>query len=110
MSLDDRAADRQPNTHTAALGGIEGFEQLFEILRTDTDARILHAETHMIIGLSAGSDQELPGAVFDTNHRLGSIAKQVERDLLQLDTVSHDGGDILGEFQTQNYPISLKIA
>ena len=109
MSLDDRAADRQPNTHTAAFGGIEGFEQPLEILRIDTDAGILHAETNMIICFSLGSDQELPGAVINTNHRVGSITEQVEGDLLQLDTVSDDGGEILGEFRTQNYPIPLKI-
>ena len=30
MSLDDRAADRQPDTHTAAFGRIEGLEQPLE--------------------------------------------------------------------------------
>src|SRR5215813_8365437 len=48
MSLDDRAADGQPDTHTAALGCVEGFEQLREVLRIDTGPRILHAETHPI--------------------------------------------------------------
>ena len=110
MSLDDRAADRQPDTHTAAFGGVEGFEQPLEILRIDTDAGILHAQTHMIISFSLGSDQELPGAVLNTNHRVGSIAEQVQGDLLQLDTISDDGREVLGEFRTQNYPIPLKIA
>ena len=64
----------------------------------------------MIISFSPGSDQQLPGAILNTNHRVGSIAEQVQGDLLQLDTVSDDGREILGEFRTQNHPIPLKIA
>jgi hypothetical protein len=36
MFLDDRATDRKPDTHTAAFGDVEGFEQLLEISRIDT--------------------------------------------------------------------------
>ena len=88
MPLDDRAADRQPNTHTAAFGGIEGFEQPLEILRIDTGTGILHAQTHTIVSFSLGSDQQLPRAVVNTDHRVGSIAEQVQDDLLQLDTIA----------------------
>ena len=110
MSLNDRAADREPDTHTAAFGGIEGLEQPLEILKIDADAGILNAETQVFFSFSLGSDQELPGAIFNTSHRVGSISEQVEGDLLQLDTISDDGGEILGEFRTENYPIPLKIA
>src|SRR5229473_8331299 len=37
MSLDDRTADRQPDTHAAALGRVEGIEQLVHALTLDAD-------------------------------------------------------------------------
>ena len=49
MSLDDRAANRQPDTHTADLGGVEGIEQLPEFLRIHSDASILHVQTNAMI-------------------------------------------------------------
>jgi hypothetical protein len=110
MPLDDRATDRQPNTHATAFGGIEGLEQPLEILRIDTGTGILHAQTHTIISFSPGSDQQLPRAVVNVEHRVRSIAEQVQGDLLQLDTVSQDRGEILGEFRPHNNLIPLKVA
>jgi hypothetical protein len=40
MSLDDRAADKQPDAHAAALRGVEGIEQRVEAFRREADARI----------------------------------------------------------------------
>jgi hypothetical protein len=109
MLLDDRAADRQPYTHTPALGGVESFEQLLEILAIHTDTGILHAQTYTIRPFSLGPDQQLPGAVLNCSHCIRGIAEQVQGDLLQLNTVSNDGREVLGEFRTQNYSIPLKI-
>ena len=100
MSLDDRATDGQPDTHTAALGGVEGFEQPLDILSIDTGAGILHAQTYTVISFSEGSNQELPGAALNTNHRVRGIAKQVQGDLLELNAVPDDRGKVLGEFRT----------
>jgi hypothetical protein len=82
MFLDDRAADRQPDTHTAALGSVEGFEQPLKILRIDTAPGIFHAQAKATVLFSLGSDGQLPGTVLNTNHRVGSIAEEVEDHLL----------------------------
>src|ERR1700694_2756245 len=42
MSLDDRTADRQPDTHAAALGRVERIEQLVHDLTLDADTSIPH--------------------------------------------------------------------
>ena len=110
MSLDDRAADRQPDTHTPALGCIEGFEHPFEILRIDAGPGILRAQTDMIVSFPPGSDQQLPRAVVNTNHGFRSIAEEVQDDLLQLDTIADDGREGLGKLGPQDHPIPLKIA
>src|SRR5215469_13950164 len=96
MSLNDRAADGQPDTHATAFGGVEGLEEPPPVLRTDADAGILHAETYAIVFFPPGSDHQLPRAILNTDHRVRSIAEQVQRNLLQLDTVSDYAGDILG--------------
>src|ERR1700756_3251963 len=57
MFLDDRAADRQSDTHTAALACVEGFEHPLKILRIDTAPGILHAQTYTIVSFSLRSDQ-----------------------------------------------------
>jgi hypothetical protein len=70
----------------------------------------LHAQAHTIVFFSLGSDYQLPGTVLKTNHRVGSIAEQVEGHLLQLDTIADDRREVLGKLRPQNHPISLKIA
>src|SRR6266446_5567345 len=50
MSLDDRTADRQPDTHAVALGRVERIEQLVHAPTLDADAGIPHRHAHMIRG------------------------------------------------------------
>src|SRR5919106_3826164 len=45
MSLDDRAADKQPDAHTTALRGVEGIEQRVPALRRGAHARIAEGQT-----------------------------------------------------------------
>ena len=37
------------------------------------------------------------------------VAKQVQEDLLELDTIARDGREIVGEFRLKNNPVSLKL-
>src|SRR3989442_8723214 len=57
MFLDYRAADRQPDTHAAALGRVERIEQPVHGLRPDADTGIPHGHAHTIPAFSFGSDQ-----------------------------------------------------
>src|SRR5579864_8355015 len=49
MTLDNRTADRQSDSHTFILGRVEGFEKPVCRLRLETDSSIAHAEAHAII-------------------------------------------------------------
>src|SRR5215831_9780301 len=75
MSLDDRAADRQPDPHTAGFGRVKGFEQPLKALRSDTATSILHAQTHATVFFSLASNEQFAGAVLNTIHRVTSIAE-----------------------------------
>jgi hypothetical protein len=61
MSLDYRAADRQPDTHAAALGRVERIEQLVHALTLDPDTGIPHVTrtrlplSRSVLRLSSGS-------------------------------------------------------
>jgi hypothetical protein len=57
MSLDDGAADGEPDTHAAALGCVERIEQLVHALTLDADTRIPHRHAHTIPAFSFGFDQ-----------------------------------------------------
>ena len=96
MFLDDRAADREPETHAIALRRIEGIEQLVHALRVNAYASIPYACTHAIAVLSLGSDQQMPGAIVHVGHCVGGVAEQVQKYLLELDPIAGDGRKILG--------------
>src|SRR5438876_3920089 len=81
MSLDDGAADREPDTHAVAFRGVEGVKQLVHAPGIDAHADIPHAHTHTIAVLPFASDQQLPRAIVDTHHRVGGVAEQVQDDL-----------------------------
>ena len=59
MSLDDGPADREPDTHAAALRCMEGIEELVHGLAVNADTAVPHHDTHAVAMLSLGSDQQL---------------------------------------------------
>ena len=99
MSLDDRAADRQPDTHAAGLRRVEGIKELVHALMINAHARIPHGQAYTIAVLSLGSDQQLPRAIVHADHRVQGVVKQVQDDLLELDTIAGDGREIVVEFR-----------
>src|SRR5262249_47308172 len=78
MALDDRAADRQPDTHAAALCRVESIEQPVGTLGSEPHAGIPHRQSHTIADLSGGFHQQLPRAILDTQHRVRGVAEQVQ--------------------------------
>src|SRR5215467_3006029 len=56
MSLNDRATERQSDTHTALLRRVEGFEQPLKIFRIDAAPAILHAQSHTIVSFPLSTD------------------------------------------------------
>ena len=56
-----------------------------------------------------GSDHQLPRTIVDGAHRIRGVQKQVQDDLLKLDTIARDRRKIVGKFRPQNHPVSLKF-
>ena len=61
MSLDDGAAHRQADSHSILLCRIESVEQPLCGIGSEPDPRVCHAETHLIILIHFGLDQQLSG-------------------------------------------------
>src|SRR5580704_224936 len=57
MTLDNRTADRQSDSHTPILRRVEGFEKFIRSLRFEADSNIAHAEAHPIIVIWFSSNQ-----------------------------------------------------
>src|SRR5580692_1803840 len=49
MTLDNRTADRQSDSHALILCRVEGFEESVRRLRFEADSNICHAEAHPVI-------------------------------------------------------------
>src|SRR5271167_4712939 len=98
MTLDDGPADRESDSHTVILGGVERFEEPVRSLRVKPDSRILYRQAHMIVFIPFSSNQQLPRTIVDRAHSVGCIPDQVQDDLLQLDTIAGDDEDVVGKF------------
>src|SRR5580698_7161169 len=114
MTLDNRPADRQSDSHAFILRSVEGFEKLARSLRLEADSNITHTEAHpiMIIGISIiwlSSNQQISRTIFDGAHGIRSIAKQVQNDLLELDAIAGDEREVRGKFRPQGHAIFLKL-
>src|SRR5262245_42605710 len=77
VSVDDRSAHGQPDTHPAALRRIEGVEQLVHAVMIEADARIPYRQAHVIGALAFSSDEQLPGAIAHGDHGVRGIADQI---------------------------------
>ena len=109
MSFDDGATDGESDTHPVTFCCVEGVKQLVHDLRVDPDAGIAYHHAHTIAPLSLGSDQQLPWAVINAYHRVGSIAQQVQDDLLELDPIANDSRQVLSKFRLKNDSASVQV-
>ena len=99
MPLDDRAADRQADSHSVAPGGIEGLEQPLGILRLKSDPRIPHQQGYPAVLAALRSHRQLPRAIGDLAHGVRGVEQQVEDDLLQLDPIAGHGREAIRQLQ-----------
>jgi hypothetical protein len=96
MTLDYGAANRESYAHTVTLGGVERFEEPVRSLRGESYSRIFYGKGHMMVFVFFSSDEQLPRAIVDRTHCVGSISQQVQDHLLQLDTIARDLGQVVG--------------
>src|SRR6185436_8991481 len=109
MSLDDRAADRQPDAHASLLGRVESIEQFVETLTIEAYAGISDRDANVRGPVRYGTDHQPPGTIVDVQHRLGGIAKQIQNDLLKLDAITHHERQGLSQFELESHAVPLKI-
>ena len=88
---------------------MERFEQLLGTFIFETDTGILHRKSHMIVIVSFGFNHHVPGPIVDATHRFGGVKKQVQDDLLKLDTIAGDGWEIFGKYGAQARVVPLNF-
>ena len=79
-------------------------------MRTDTDSGVLHTQTRTIVTFRQGSNKQVTRAFVNISHRIRSVPKQIQDDLLELNTITDDRREVLGKVRPQGDTIPLKIA
>src|SRR5215470_4979304 len=97
MSLNDRAADRQPHTHSLRFGRVEGFEQAWQALRRQPRPGIPYPDAHAFRLVGFRTDQQFAPAVTVAAHRLDGVDDQVDHHLLNLQPIAPKERQGLGE-------------
>jgi len=110
VSLDDRPADRQADTHAVDLGREERVEQLVHAVAVEAHAGVPHRQADPVAILVPGTDHDLSRAAVNADHGIRSVAEQIEDDLLQLDPISVDGRQVLRQLRPQDNVVPLKLA
>src|SRR5467141_1483454 len=109
MLFDDGTADGQSDAHSTALGRVKGLKELVHDVGLEANADILHRQAHTIAFVTFSSDEELPRTIVHADHRVRSIAEQVQDDLLKLDAIGGDERKIVGELRSERAEMSLKL-
>jgi len=73
VTFDDRTADGKPDSHSVALGREERLEEPFDLVDSETDARVLHDQPRAIVIVARGSKDQLPPTILDRAHRLAGV-------------------------------------
>jgi len=87
MGIDDGAAYRESNPHSAVLGGVEGLENPLAILRSDAASRVAYRDEQALRRARFGADHQFPHFIIDGDHGLDRVEDQIQHDLLQLHSI-----------------------
>ena len=99
MRFHNGSADAKSHASAMGFGGKEGIEDLIHLLCRQPDARIADRHHKLLILPSLRLDGELTSAR-DSLHSIDAVEHEVHENLLQLDTVCHDLGEILSKVNT----------
>ena len=94
MRLDDRRADRQPETKAVGLGRVERLEQPALLHGMDAGSAILHQYFDGSGSASRAWRPSEPLRDGRRRHRIHRVHDEVEQDLLQLDRVTQGCGQV----------------
>src|SRR6185437_2066608 len=109
MTLNDGPAHRKPDPHTLLLRRMERLEKLIHVLRNEPDPHVLHAQTHVMVSIRFGPDQQLSRPVLDIDHCVRGVPEQIQDHLLKLDTVRQNRWECAVKLRPQNDTVSLKL-
>ena len=88
MRLYDGRTDRQPQTETMGLGGIEWFKQPAIFLGTDAVPPILYEHVYHSVFRPTGRNQDIPLGHRGRGHGIHRIHDKIKQDLLQLHRIA----------------------
>jgi len=91
MGGDDRTADRQAHPCPVGFRRVESLKNALEIVLINARAGIAHSDENRIGLRSFSADRQVSYARLDRAHRFDGVEDQVQRDLLQLNTIPLDG-------------------
>src|SRR5215472_10769020 len=74
MSLDNGAADRQPDSHSVLFCRVRRFKEFVGSSGLETHACILHGQAYLVPVDVFGRDDQVFCWTFDTRHRVRSIS------------------------------------
>ena len=100
MCVNDGAADGKAKPHSLLFRGEETLKDLFYFFLRNAAATIGDGYLHCAV-LQLRSDEQLAFRRSAIGHRFAGIQHQVKQDLLKLDPVADDCGQILREISIQ---------
>ena len=108
VCVNDGSADGEAKPHSFLFRGEETLENLFHFLLRNAAATIGDGYPHRALR-QFRSDEQLALRRTAIGHRFAGIQHQVKEDLLKLDTVAGDWGQILREISIHGYVLSDEI-
>ena len=97
MRFHDGAHNRQSHSQPMLLGGKELVEQAFVHFRANAGAMIAHAQAHFAVAIASRANLYLASVRWCLPHGIKGVTDQVNQDLLNLDRISFDRWQVLGQ-------------
>src|SRR6266478_7776455 len=109
MGLNDRTADRQAHPHTARFCSEQWIEYPLELLRADSCSGVRHRYDYAPAVADLGPHAQDPRPILG-RHRIDGVRDQVQKHLLQLDSISSYLRGLCIRLDLDRYPVPLQIA
>ena len=87
VGIDDGPADRQADSQSAGLRGVEGFEHPLAMLQCDAWTRVANRDEHAERRTRFGADDHASQFSVDAGHGFDRIEAQIQHHLLQLNSI-----------------------
>jgi hypothetical protein len=90
--MNDGSTDRESQTHSAGLGGVESLENAVPRFDINPGPGIAHRNEHTVCVAFLGANQQLSKSAANRAHCFDRVKDQVQNDLLQLNAIPHHAG------------------